>query len=382
MNPTRSAEAFIERLHARVARTWLTDGLIAACVLAFLSQLLQARVFWAIPSTNLLVQGADFGPLVQEGQVWRLFSSLFLHGSPLHLVFNMLALWEAGQLVERIFGRRGMLLIYLGGGLVGSLASIWWRANGLSVGASGAIFGLYGALLMWLLRFRHEVPLVIFKPLRKGTLVFIIFSLFAGVILPGIDNAAHVGGLIGGSVLGAAFALPLDEDPARKWRHWHAWAGVLACTLLASMLWRTAPQVAKAWEERVARVGFSELMREFVLQDARMTQLTQSILDATRRRQLTPEEAAQEIRSKVLSASVSDIDHIRTLEVAPADAPRKRALLDYASLRYQSRDALARFLETGQRKWLRTAAQYEQQAQAALLDSGAHEPARDPMQAH
>ncbi|MDB5799270.1 MAG: rhomboid family intrarane serine protease [Rhodocyclales bacterium] len=357
-------DEFIDRLHARVERTWLTHALIGACIAMFAIELWRAHSWWTVPGNVLLTMGANFGPKVQSGETWRLLSSVFLHGSPLHLALNMLALWQIGYFIERIFGRSGMLLLFVACGLTGSLASVWWRAEGLSVGASGAIFGLYGVLLAWLIRQRHEVPLGIFKKLRSGTLGFIAYSLFAGVALPGIDNAAHIGGLLGGILLGLGMAPSLSEPPARQWRRRSTWFAVAATLICAGGLWRTAPQVAVVWQQHIE---FSEVVRGFALHDAQLEQQVQTLMRQVHARQLRPADAARTLDEELLPAWQTEIDRLSAVSVAPADQLRHQALLRYAGLHGSALQMLARGLMTGQPQWLQLARERQQEAQAALL---------------
>ncbi|MDB5813551.1 MAG: rhomboid family intrarane serine protease [Rhodocyclales bacterium] len=359
-------DEFIDRLHARVERTWLSYALIGICVVVFIAELWQGRTWWTVRSDVLLAMGADFGPKVQSGESWRLLTAIFLHGNPLHIVLNMLALWQVGYFVERIFGRFGMALLFLVCGLMGSLASIWWRAQGLSVGASGAIFGLYGALLVWLIRRRHEVPLGIFKQLRSGTLGFIVYSLFAGVALPGIDNAAHLGGLLGGMLLGSGMAPPLGKPARQQWRQRTTWLALLAVLACAGWLWHSVPQVAVAWQQHAE---FSQVVHDFALHDAQLEQQVQSLMRQMQAHQLRQADAARMLDEELLPGWQAQIDRLAAISVAPADASRHQALLRYASLRHSALLMLARALMTGQPQWLRIAAQRQQEAEAALLDS-------------
>jgi membrane associated rhomboid family serine protease len=160
-------------------------------------------------SYQLVHWGSNFGPLTLHGQWWRLVSSMFLHGSLLHIAFNMLALWQVGQLVERIFGSARYVGLYMIAGVCGSLASVLWNPHVNSVGASGAIFGIIGGLLAFIRRENSGVPPTIVKELRASTLPFLLFNLTAGFLYPHTDNAAHLGGLVGGFLAGHLLARSL-----------------------------------------------------------------------------------------------------------------------------------------------------------------------------
>ena len=133
-----------------------------------------------------------FGPAVRNGEYWRLFTVALLHAGWMHLLFNMLALWSIGTPVESIFGQNRFLVIFFGSLLTASIASAYLGPAAYAVGASGAIFGLFGALLAIGKRAGANIQNV------TGT---IILNLAITFIVPGIDWRAHVGGLIGGYLI-------------------------------------------------------------------------------------------------------------------------------------------------------------------------------------
>jgi membrane associated rhomboid family serine protease len=164
-------------------------------------------------SYQLMHWGSNHVSETLNGQWWRLVTSMFLHGSLLHIAFNMLALWQVGQLVERIFGSMRFLGLYMIAGVCGSLGSLFWNVlehhDANSVGASGAIFGIIGGLLAFIRRENSGVPPTIVKELRASTLPFLLFNLTAGFLYPHTDNAAHLGGLVGGFLAGHLLARSL-----------------------------------------------------------------------------------------------------------------------------------------------------------------------------
>jgi rhomboid protease GluP len=158
-------------------------------------------------SVELLRWGANFGPLSFGPQPWRLLFSNYLHAGIIHLGFNMWCLWSLGALAERVFRPWTYILIYTACGLSGSLVSAWWHPHVVGVGASGAIFGLAGALIAALYLGRLAVPKEAVSGTLKSLLSFAGYNLLFGAAVPGIDNSAHVGGLLAGLVFGAAWAL-------------------------------------------------------------------------------------------------------------------------------------------------------------------------------
>lgn len=185
--------------------------------------------------SNLLRWGAKFGPLIAHGEWQRLILCIFLHGNLWHLFFNLYALFQLGRLVEGIYGQRKFLIVYLFSGITGSLFSFLFNFDRIGVGASGAIFGLAGVLLSGGLKYRNTS----LSRLGMNILPFILINLLIGFTVPSIDNAAHVGGLLGGMLLGWVMA------PGTSWQRWkkHAeelfyWVfiGILAFSMLTFFL--------------------------------------------------------------------------------------------------------------------------------------------------
>ena len=157
-------------------------------------------------SRMLLRIGADYGPLALDGEWWRLFTSMWLHGGLIHVAANMYGLWGFGRITERIYGRGRYLVLYLVTGLASSLASVAWHSEPtVSVGASGAIFGVVGALVWPFYRKRLQLPHAVMSAMLRNIGTVIVINLIIGASIPVIDNAAHVGGLIAGLLLGAVF---------------------------------------------------------------------------------------------------------------------------------------------------------------------------------
>ncbi len=205
---------FAARLHAITPRVFITPALVAINVLVFLGMIM-GGVHPLQPSVaNLLDWGANYGPkTVSGGQWWRLGASMFLHIGVIHLAFNMYVLWKAGEFIERLLGNAGFLIVYAVSGFAGALVSVAWHPYVVSAGASGAIFGLYGALLGYLVLRRDSIPVEVLSPLTKSTLVFVGYNLVYGVLRTGTDVADHIGGLVAGFVCGLVMAVALTVEP-------------------------------------------------------------------------------------------------------------------------------------------------------------------------
>ena len=147
---------------------------------------------------------------VQNGEIYRLFTSMFLHADIMHIVFNMYALYLLGPIVERYYGKTKFILIYFISGILGSLFScVFMSSNTYAIGASGAIFGLLGSIAYFTYYYRATLQGL----LRSQILPVILINLGLGLFIPGIDVSAHIGGLIGGILTSMAIGI---GDKGRK----------------------------------------------------------------------------------------------------------------------------------------------------------------------
>lgn len=163
--------------------------------------------FWGgITAAGLDEAGALRTELVDKGEFWRLYASIFLHVGLLHLILNMLNLYFLSLIAEPMLGKLKLLIVYLASGYTGSVLSWTWGTE-RTVGASGAIFGVMGVVLVIAYRERGIFQGRIGRLIRGQLLAWTIFSLLLGWLVPMIDNAAHIGGLMMGVSLGLVFEL-------------------------------------------------------------------------------------------------------------------------------------------------------------------------------
>ena len=168
----------------------VTYAILAINIIVFIIPLLYGQ------SEAMVAQFCVHGPSIRYGHYYRLFTGMFLHGSIFHLIFNSYALYVIGSQIESFLGKFKFLIIYLVGGLMGSLFSITFNGNAASIGASGAIFGLMGALVYFGYHYRVYLGNVI----KSQIIPLIVFNLVLGFVMSGVDNSAHIGGLIGGTL--------------------------------------------------------------------------------------------------------------------------------------------------------------------------------------
>lgn len=155
---------------------------------------------------------ANFGPFVKSGEIYRLITGAFVHVEVIHFFFNMYALYIIGPQLENFFGKWRYLTIYLGSAIVGNLLSIMFNPTTFSVGASGAIFGLLGALVYFGYHYRVYLDSVI----KSQIIPLILLNLFIGFMSTGIDNAAHIGGLVGGVLVSIAVGVKYKSTRLEK----------------------------------------------------------------------------------------------------------------------------------------------------------------------
>ncbi len=158
---------------------------------------------------TLVDLGAVYGWAVgAQGEWWRLLTGMFLHGGPTHILLNMVSLFLVGRIAEGIMDRWSYLLLYLASGIAGGAVSVWMHPDGLSVGASGAIFGVFGMIAGYAVAFRRELGAK-FGALMREFGGVLVLNLVLGFTIPGIDMSAHIGGLIVGFVGGWLMRYPL-----------------------------------------------------------------------------------------------------------------------------------------------------------------------------
>jgi membrane associated rhomboid family serine protease/Flp pilus assembly protein TadD len=206
----------------------LTQVLFGANLAVFLAMALASGTVMDFSGKTILAFGANYGPYTLSGDWWRLFTYMFLHGGLIHIAFNMWCLWDLGALAESLYGRWTFLCVYLLTGIAAGISSVGWNPGVLSVGASGAIFGLAGALISSFYLGEFSLPSFALRGTLTSLLFFAGFNLLFGRMFSGVDNAAHVGGLVSGLILGALIAKIAPQSDLSVHR-----VGVLSVVALA-----------------------------------------------------------------------------------------------------------------------------------------------------
>ena len=339
--PATQTEAFAEMVREErdfqgsltevTPRAYVTTAIVAVNVAVFAAMVLAGAGVMS-PDPRVHVRwGSNFGLLTAAGEWWRLFTAMFLHFGLLHLALNMWALWEMGRVVERIYGNLTYLAMYLACGVGASLTSLLWHPQVNSAGASGAIFGVFGAFAAYLALRERGVPHGVIRRRWGSTASFIGYNLFLGATVPGIDNAAHVGGLVCGFVLGLALARPLDPQ-ARRYdpRRLAALAGAIAVAA-----WLVRSPLADVANDAVARTALQGAIKDFdrVVTDAENA--TGEVIQLSRAHKIDDRDAAARLDEDVVKRY--DLAYRR---LADSPAPTRDEALAHR------RDQLMRFAES------------------------------------
>ena len=219
--PSTATSALVAANIALYAVSWYMTQQAASAAL-------QAPPAWGGVDGMVLARlGAMVGPLIAYGEWWRLVTAMFLHGGLMHIGFNLWCLFDLGPAVEELFTAPKFIVLYLATGVAGFFASFWWHyPGGLSVGASAPILGLIGILIG--ASFHHGR---LGQDYRSQLWRWVIYIAVLGLLIPGVDNAAHAGGLVSGMFLG--YVIPSGEPDTRSEENlWNALA-VLSVIIIA-----------------------------------------------------------------------------------------------------------------------------------------------------
>lgn len=278
----KQSEEINEVMHFAGSKLYVTYGIIAINVIVFILMAINGA---GILSPNAFVHidwGSNVTVLTLSGDWWRLVTCMFIHFGIIHLAMNIYALYMAGVYLEPMLGKAKFIVAYLCTGVVASIASLWWHKEGVnSAGASGAVFGMYGVFLALL--FTNLIPKQIRTALLRSIAVFVVFNLIYGM-KAGIDNAAHVGGLVSGVVIGFVF-YPLLKKKETGTKRTMMLAAIAGLTALSAWLYLSNPGNTVSPEKRQAELNilrearfsdgekFLEKYDEFAETDGRIVKL-------------------------------------------------------------------------------------------------------------
>jgi rhomboid protease GluP len=207
-------QRFLYAMRVSTPKVWATQVIVGLNVLVYAWMVLTGYDLFAQGIEHpFLEEGANYAPFtIAHGETWRLLTCMFLHGPIYHIALNMWVLWVEGKMVERLLGNTNFVIAYIASGLVGSLASVYFNPGVPSIGASGAIFGVIGALFALLYRHRAEFPRPMRLSMMKTGGLFVALNVGFYFSVPNIDLAAHIGGLVAGVAAGWILSHPMTRE--------------------------------------------------------------------------------------------------------------------------------------------------------------------------
>ncbi len=289
------------------------------------------------PSPEILLQwGANFRPATLMGEWWRLITCCFLHIGIIHLALNMFALLQIGILLEPLLGKTRFFTAYLLTGLSASVLSLWWHSNTVSAGASGAIFGMYGVFLALL------TTNLIEKKERNQLLqsigIFVCFNLIYG-ISGDIDNAAHLGGLLSGILIGYALFPSIIKHSNQKLKYLTIACMCIVTILGSYLVYKNTPNDWRTYENKMA---------EFYERQEKALAVYKLVDSLTTDQVLV---ALQKDGIKNWEANLQLITDIESLDLPKENLARNSNLKKYSSLRLDSYRLLYKALEENTNKY-------------------------------
>jgi rhomboid protease GluP len=351
--PSRNVFSTIFSLFKPVRNYFVTPLIVDLNILVFVLMVITGVNAWNPDNQSLLQWGANFRPATLNGEWWRLLTCCFLHVGILHLAFNMYALIYIGLLLEPRLGTERFICAYILTGLSSSISSSLWHPFTVSAGASGAIFGMYGVFLALL------TTSLIENSARKALLtsigIFVAFNLLNGTN-PVVDNAAHVGGLVSGLIIGYGFYPSLFRSGIKSLKY--RTIGILSSCILLScfLLYRNMPNDIGVYQIKMRRF---ELLENMALEIYRMPRNT------------SQDRLLTEIKDRGLyfwNENIQLLDEADKLNLPSKFHERNKILLEYCNLRIKSYELMYKAIEENSDKYNDQLEQYNNQIKAIIQE--------------
>jgi len=309
---------------------FITPILIDLNIVIFVLMVISGADFFLPDNESLIKWGANFRPVTLEGEWWRLITNCFLHIGILHLLMNMYALLYIGLLLEPYLGKARFIAAYLLTGITASIASLWWHDLTISAGASGAIFGMYGVFLAMLTT--NLIEKSARRALLTSIVVFVGYNLLNGM-KGGIDNAAHIGGLVAGLVVGYAYFPSLKKPGAPNLKYSIIGVLTVLIILFSFIVYNKIPNDIGQYDKK---------MRSFVSMEAIALELYSLPQD-------TPnEKILSEIKDKGIyywNENIKLLNDVEKLNLPEELHNKNKKLLHYCDLRIKSYNFLYKAVE-------------------------------------
>ncbi len=341
---------FRDALFAATRRVVMTPVFIGACIAVYGAMVASGVPFLWPTGTQLSRWGANQGTrIVLNREYWRLIASVFLHGGLIHLAMNMWSLLVVGPLVERLYGNFAFAVIYLASGVGGAIASFAASPTRTGIGASGAICGILGGLVAFLIVHRKEIPKTLLKSFRGNLLSVVVLMGVLGYLVPNIDQEAHLGGLATGFVSGLLFWRPWPVVRRRWVTLLHCVAPILIAGALGGLAWGVARRTTAMFPPSVRFQGIAEQLEPALGVYSAITDKVPSTMSLRRDRD-DPEARIGHLETlrDLIQRGHANLAALRraTSPYAPLQSMVK-ALVEAQSRQLAGLRAAGRYLETG-----------------------------------
>ena len=330
---------------------FVTPILIDINIIVFIVMVVSGVHFLHPDNESMIRWGANFRPMTLEGDWWRLFANFFLHFGIIHLAFNMYALLYIGMLLEPRLGAQRLAAAYILTGLVASMTSLYWHPLTISAGASGAIFGLYGVFLALLSTSLIE------QSARKALLtsigIFVVYNLINGT-KGGIDNAAHLGGLISGLLIGFAYYPSLLKSEIKSVKYNTIALVSFPILLGCYILYHNIPNDIARYSEKMKRF---QIMENMALELYKMPQTADrsEILTEIKDRGLYYWNEDLELVGEADKLSLPDQMH-----------KKNKMLIDYCQIRIKSYELIYKAIDENTDKYKEQIEGYNRQIEGII----------------
>jgi len=320
---------------------YVTYGLMAINVIVFMLMVINGAGIFEADAITHIKWGSNYSPLTLSGDWWRLVTCIFIHFGIIHLALNMYGLYVLGVFLEPMLGKVKFILAYLCTGVFASIASLWWHSEGInSAGASGAIFGMFGVFLALLLT--NLIPKQIRTGLLRSIGIVIAINLIYGM-RSGVDNAAHIGGLLSGIVIGFLF-YPLLKNNLKGIKNQFSLAAIVGVTVLFGWLYLNSPGNKLAVETRrkaldeLNNFGFADSEKYLTKMNAFQELETEALAPFNE----TPPLSDTALLQKLNTVSVPKwnrileiIEEIKNYDISAKEKKRTELLIDYVNARLE-----------------------------------------------
>ena len=328
----KQAEEINKVMKLSGSNLYATYAIIGINVIVFILMVIDGAEIFSV--TNGLVHikwGSNVTALTLSGDWWRLITSMFIHFGIIHLAMNMYALYTAGVYLESMLGKAKYIAAYFCTGIIAGIVSLWWHKEGLNgAGASGAIFGLYGVFLALL--FTNLIPKQVRSALLQSIGIFVVFNIVYGM-RSGIDNAAHIGGLLSGMLIGFIFYLELSG----KLNIMRSLATVLIIILTIVGTWYFLTNY------KSDSVRVDQLQKEFfVLQDSALNSLIESekLIGSERKEKLL------NVTLPIWKKNLENLNEMESLSMSTSMRTEQQGIKKYVQLRIEETELLIKASDT------------------------------------